>query len=140
MRIYLDTSVVLRVLFGQQPIWDGWARWDEAWTSKLMGLEARRMIDRLRLESALEDEGVAGAHEALLQIEQGLGLVGIDPSVLRQAARSMPTVVKTLDSIHLATAVLLGEEQGSVPEFVTHDGQQAVAARALGMKVRGFSQ
>lgn len=137
MIVYLDTSVVLRVLFGQEPVWEGWALWKEAWTSELMGLEARRAIDRLRLESALDDRGVARAHQTLRQIERGLGSIGLTRLVLRRAARPMATIVKTLDGIHLASALLFGERRDTDPIFVTHDEQQAVAARALGFEVLG---
>ena len=34
-------AVVLRALFGQEPRWDGWGGWDTAWSSELMGVEAR---------------------------------------------------------------------------------------------------
>lgn len=138
MIVYLDTSVVLRVLFGQEPAWEGWARWEEAWASELMGLEARRSIDRLRLASALDDKGVAHAHQSLMRIEGGVGTVRLGAVVLREAARPMPTIVKTLDAIHLATAVLLIEEIASRLTFVTHDSQQATAAQALGMNVEGL--
>jgi len=44
----------------------------------------------------------------------------------------MPTVVKTLDAIHLASAVMLRDRRHIDLQFSTHDVQQAVAARALG--------
>jgi hypothetical protein len=60
--VYVDTSVVLRVLFAQPDPLEEWSRWQEAYTSELMGV-ARRAVDRLRVEQALEDEGVARALE-----------------------------------------------------------------------------
>ena len=139
MIVYLDTSVLLRVLFGQAPVWEGWARWGEAWTSELTGLEARRSIDRLRLESALDDGGVAQANWALRRIERGLGSIRLTRPVLRRAAQPMATIVKTLDGIHLASALLFAERRNAYPTFVTHDDRQAVAARALGFEVSGAS-
>jgi predicted nucleic acid-binding protein len=135
--VYLDTSVVLRVLFGQKPSWKGWARWQEAWTSELMGLEARRAIFRLRLESALDDRGVAQAHQSLKKIERGVGTIGLTRSVLRRAGGPMPTPVKTLDAIHLASSLMFGEQRDAYPKFVTFDQQQSIAARALGFDVLG---
>ena len=44
----------------------------------------------------------------------------------------MPTIVKTLDAIHIATASLIQERLHSQLVFITHDQQQAKAARALG--------
>jgi hypothetical protein len=42
----------------------------------------------------------------------------------------MPTIVKTLDAIHLASAILIRERRGIELFFSTHDAQQAIAARA----------
>jgi hypothetical protein len=44
----------------------------------------------------------------------------------------MPTVVKTLDAIHLASAAAMRERRGTDLLFATHDAQQGTAARALG--------
>ena len=54
MIVYVDTSVVLRHLVAQ-PGALGWEDWESAYSSELLGLEARRVIDRLRLESALDE-------------------------------------------------------------------------------------
>jgi len=43
--------------------------------------------------------------------------------------------LRTLDAIHVATAVLVGRELGSSLAFVTADGAQASAAREAGLKV-----
>ena len=137
MIAYLDTSVILRVLFGQQPSWEGWAGWESAWSSELMGVEARRMIDRLRLESALDDEGVSQAHTLLTSIEEGVGVIQLTRAVLQRASSPMPTQVKTLDAVHLASAQLFAEHGQHCPIFVTHDYQQALAATALGFQVQG---
>ncbi len=137
MIVYLDTSVVLRVLFGQTERLSGWGRWQRAYSSELLGVEARRVIDRLRLESALDDEGVAQAQEALAGIEQGIGSIRMARIVLRRASLPMATVVKTLDAIHLASALLFQERRSQAVIFATHDRQQAIGARALGFTVIG---
>ena len=137
MTVYLDTSTVLRVLLGQRARLDIWSRWEAAYCSELMGLEARRVIDRLRLEAALDDEGVARAQEQLTRIEGTIGRIALTRAVLRRAALPMATAVKTLDAIHLASAMLLQEHRAIQVIFATHDAQQATAARALGFACRG---
>ena len=137
MIAYLDTSVVLRVVFRQHPIWAGWGSWDEAWSSELMGVEARRTVDRLRLEQALDDEGVARSHESLAHIERAVGCIRLTRPVLRRTALPMATAVKTLDAIHLSSALLFAERQRAQPVFVTHDEGQGTAARALGFEIAG---
>ena len=137
MILYLDTSVVLRHLLGQVKALD-LSGWQRAYSSEILGVEVRRVIDRLRLESALDDEGVARAHVGIATMEQSIGCIFLTRPVLRRAALPMPTVVKTLDAIHLASALLWRERTGEMLTFATHDLQQAIGARALGFDVTGL--
>ncbi len=136
MIAYLDSSVVLRPLLGQRKAIN-WTAWESAYSSEILGLEVRRVIDRLRLEALLDDRGVAEAHQELGRIEQFIGQVPLTRMVLHRAALPMPTVVKTLDAIHLTSALLLQENKGHPLIFATHDSQQATAARSLGFEVLG---
>jgi predicted nucleic acid-binding protein len=136
MIVYLDTSIILRHLLGQAKALD-WARWDAAYSSEILELEARRVIDRLRLESALDDSGVAHAQQELARMERSIGRISLTRMVLRRAALPMPTVVKTLDAIHLTSALLFRERRGNHLVFATHDRQQAMGARSLGFEVIG---
>ncbi|MBN1417755.1 MAG: type II toxin-antitoxin system VapC family toxin [Planctomycetes bacterium] len=137
MIVYLDSSVVLRVLLRQRGALRSWEQWSEACASEILKVEARRVIDRLRLESLLDDEGIARAHEDLLRIERSIAFIGLTPLVLERASASMPTVIKTLDAIHLASALLYRERRGESIAFATHDDQQSTAARALGFRSIG---
>ncbi len=132
MILYLDTSILLRVLLGQRPVLSGWGEWEGAYSSELAGVEARRVIDRLRLDAALDDSGVIAALERLAQIEASIGRIAVTRVVLRRASLPMASAVKTLDALHLASALLFQERRGVPLVFATHDAQQAMAARALG--------
>ena len=66
-----------------------------------------------------------------------IGLISLTRTVLRRAALPMPTVVKILDAVHLASALLFQERRGDGLIFATHDLQQATGARALGFEVIG---
>ncbi len=136
MIAYLDTSIILLLLLGQGKGFD-WRKWKAVYSSELFRLEARRTIDRLRLEWALDDLGVANAHQELAHIEQHIGIVPLNRAVLSRSALPMPTVVKTLDAIHLTSALILQENKRTNLTFATHDLQQATAARALGFAVLG---
>lgn len=136
MIVYLDTSVVLRVLLGQRKVLN-WADFEAAYSSEILRLEARRVIDRLRLESALDDEGLAEAQRELSRIEKSIGCIFLSRTVLRRAALPMPTVVKTLDAIHLVSALMLQERRNGDLIFATHDLQQATGARGLGFEAIG---
>lgn len=139
MIVYLDTSVVLRMLFAEPEPLQAWGKWQRVYSSELLGVEARRMIDRLRLESVLDDESVveAEAQEALRWMEQSMGSIRLTRPVLKRASLPLATEVKTLDAIHLASALIFQERRSRNLIFATHDRQQAVAARALGFEVLG---
>ncbi len=139
MTIYLDSSAVIRALTDDGDPLQEWGRWDRAYSSELMAVEVRRTIDRLRLERALDDEEVADAHYELSIAVRMVSLIEITPEVLRRASQPMPTVVKTLDAIHLASALLFAERTNTDVLFGTHDRSQALAARALGFEVVGVS-
>ena len=137
MIVYVDTSIVLRVLLGQPGGLGAWGQWKAAYSSELLGLEARRVIDRLRLELALDDQGVSEAQQTLLKIEHGIGYILLTQTVLYRASLPMPTALKTLDAIHLTSAMLFQEQRKEKLVFATHDTTQATAARALGFDVIG---
>jgi predicted nucleic acid-binding protein len=135
--VYLDTSVVLRVLLRESKPLRSWGEWEEAASSELMGVEARRAFDRWRLDSALDDEQVAELHQQLRQVEVRLRRIAVNRRVLWRAAQPMATAVKTLEAIHIATALLFQEARRASVLFATHDLRQATAARALGFECTG---
>jgi predicted nucleic acid-binding protein len=130
--VYLDSSVVLRPLFAQPGRLRSWGTWTAAYSSELLGVECRRAIDRLRLEGLYDDARVAEANQELTRIERTIRQVRISRSIIQEASRTMPTIVKTLDALHLATAVVLRGRRHIDLQFSTHDVQQGIAARALG--------
>jgi len=137
MIVYLDASVVLRILLRQPKRLAAWGRWEAAYSSELLGIESRRVIDRLRVQAALNDHELADVHHDLTRIERAIGAIPLTRPVLHRAALPMPTAVKTLDAIHLASALLLRERRTTSLTFATHDPQQLRAARALGFECLG---
>jgi predicted nucleic acid-binding protein len=134
MNVYVDTSVILRVLRGQKDAWKQWGRWEKAYSSALLRIECRRFIDRMRLEYQWNDDDIAEAGVQLRRLERVLSRVRLSAAVMERAAAPMPTVIKTLDAIHIGTASLVRERLQPHLVFVTHDQQQARAARALGFE------
>ena len=132
MIVYLDSSVVLRPLFAQPGRLQAWGKWTTAYSSELLGIECRRAVDRLRLEGLYDDAKVASANEELVLIERTIRRIRLSASIVHEASKTMPTIVKTLDAIHLASALIIRERRAADLLFATHDLQQAVAARALG--------
>ncbi len=137
MNLYLDASVPIRAILRDGPLLDAWGAWDIAITSDLFTVEARRVLDRLRVTQVYDDAERARAAAELLAIERSLTLLDVSRDVLAQASLPMATTVGTLDAIHLASAILV--RKGALPDlvFATHDRQQGIAAVALGFDVIG---
>ena len=62
----------------------------------------------------------------------GVTVIDLDPSIASRAGVIEPVGLRSLDAIHLASAVELGAEMDA---FVTYDARQATAARELGLSV-----
>lgn len=72
----------------------------------------------------------------VLEAVDAFSLVTLDSIVLERAAEPFPTLLDSLDAIHLASALLVREEFEGL-EFATHDDELGIAARATGIPVYG---
>lgn len=136
MNVYVDSSVLLRVVLGEPGRLRIWPRITTAVSSELIRLECLRTIDRARLRLGIHDADVADRRAAVLEAIDGFTLVPLSPPVLERAAEPFPTVVGSLDAIHLASALLARDELDALT-LATHDRELAVAARAEGFRVHG---
>lgn len=135
MRVYVDSSVVLRVVLSDGPRLSGWSKITHPVTSELCRVECFRTLDRLRLSSALDDDEVAARREAIEEVLESFTRVALDRRILRRAAEPMPTTLGTLDAIHVATALAVRQNDRTLTRVATHDAATATAARALGFQV-----
>lgn len=136
MNVYLDTSVVLRVLFGEPNPINFWGLWDRAYSSALWRIEALRTVDRLRLLHEITDVEVADLVRDIQTTHETFAICPLDERILQRASETFPTVIGTLDAIHLATAIST-RESDKVDLLLTHDSQLGTAARSVGFHVRG---
>jgi predicted nucleic acid-binding protein len=134
MTAYVDTSVILRILFREPNPVEVWSKWDRAFSSNLWRVEALRTVDRLRLSGDLSDEQVADLIRDIRVVHETLAIHPLTERILRRASETFPTVVGTLDAIHLATALAIREVE-PVDLLLTHDVQLGTAARSLGFSV-----
>jgi predicted nucleic acid-binding protein len=137
--LYVDSSVLLRVVLRERGAPREWQRSTRLVSSELIRLECLRTIDRARIRERLGDDEVAELRGALLEALRSIELLPIDRLVLERAADAFPTSLGTLDALHLASALVAREE---VPGLVvgTHDRELATAARAVGFRVAGVSR
>ena len=136
MIVYLDTSVVLRVLLKEPNPSEIWGKWSKAYSSSLWRVEALRTVDRLRLTHEIDDTEVADLVRDVQTINDTLEIYPLNDRILQRASETFPTVVGTLDAIHLASAIYIRDAQ-PIDLLLTHDSQQATAARSLGFQVAG---
>jgi predicted nucleic acid-binding protein len=86
------------------------------------------VAELLRAVARGAPERLAQAQATLKQID----LVTQSRSILEAAGRLKPTTLRTLDAVHLATAIALGSDLEAV---VTYDDRMARAANELGLAV-----
>jgi uncharacterized protein len=139
MIVYLDTSVVLRVLLHEPNPVEIWGQWNKAYSSALWRVESLRTVDRLRLGGEISDTEVAALVREIQIVYETLAIHPVTSSILQRASETFPTVVGTLDAIHLATALAI-RESANLDLLLTHDSQLATAARSLGFEVMGTDQ
>lgn len=136
MNVYVDSSVLLRVVLGEPGRLRIWSRITAPVASELIRLECLRTMDRARIRLRLEDEDVAVRRAAVLEAIETFSLVPIGPRVLERAAEPFPTMLGSLDAIHLASALLVRDRFEDL-SLATHDAELAIAARAVGLRVHG---
>jgi len=136
---YCDSSVLVRFILEQADAFAELTACDQLVTSVVTQVECLRVIENARLRGELSDDELAGLRRAAYARLSGIERVEVSPSILGQAERSFGVVLKTLDAIHVATAIVWRERRAPDLVFATHDRQQARAATALGFDVLGVT-
>ena len=139
MIAYCDSSVLVRFILEQADALAELTACDQLVTSVVTQVECLRAIENARLRGELSDDELAGLRRAAYARLSGIERVEVSPSILGQAERSFGVVLKTLDAIHVATAIVWRERRAPDLVFATHDRQQARAATALGFDVLGVT-
>jgi predicted nucleic acid-binding protein len=138
VNVYVDSSVLLRIVLNERGALREWRRIDRPLASELIRLECRRTIDRARIRERLSDQAVAQQRAAVLALLDAFDILPLDTFVLERAAEPFPTLLSSLDAIHLATALLVRSQVADL-RFATHDDELATAAQAMGFEVLGVS-
>ncbi len=81
-----------------------------------------------RAAAAVKDATVVGRASAVVST---LALVGLSEAIADRAAAVDPAALRSLDAVHLATALLAGPLEA----FVAYDDRLAQAAREAGLSV-----
>jgi predicted nucleic acid-binding protein len=125
--VYLDSSALLKLVLPEpeRPALERLlSRWPDRVSSVLLPVECRRIVLR-----AGNPPGLGARLEEELR---ALTLIRLDEAVWKLAGTVGPRELRSLDAIHLATALSMGD----YPEaFITYDNRLARAARALDLHV-----
>lgn len=139
MTVYVDTSVVLRILLREANPVQIWGQWNKAYSSALWRVEALRTVDRLRLTHEISDSEVAELVHEIQITHETFAIHPVTSQIFQRASETFPTVVGTLDAIHLATALSVRQIE-NIDYVLTHDSQLGTAARSLGFEVMGIDR
>lgn len=123
---YLDTSAFMKLVVEETAskrmrTWHT-SQWGHMVSSELMRVEA------LRTARKLEVGFLGPTRQALRTVH----LVAVSRSVCDMAAELGLEEIRSLDALHLASALLLGDELAGI---VTYDERLTVAARSAGLEV-----
>ena len=136
MKVYLDSSLVLRYILNNDDGIRGIKETDVVGSSDLLIIECKRVLQRERLESHLSDSQYSDAVSLLDTVTDHLYLIELGRTVKRRASGSFPTVIGTLDAIHLASAALWQESDPETElRVLSYDNQLTTCARAIGLQV-----
>ncbi|MBV8195364.1 MAG: type II toxin-antitoxin system VapC family toxin [Candidatus Dormibacteraeota bacterium] len=126
-RIYVDSSVLVAAFATDDERRPKVSAWlpvvlDRLATSSLSEVEVIRALARRATPPSL----LADADELLDQI----WLLDVTTDIREAAIAVRPTILRSLDALHVATAVQAGAE-----DFATFDQRQGVAAEEMGLRL-----
>lgn len=130
MRSYIDSSVIL----GEPGSLAAWHGITDPMTSELTRIECLRTLDWARIQGRLDEPTLARVRADVLQMIDAFTVVQLDGAIRARAADPFPTLVRTLDALHLASALALRVPTGDLA-FATHDRELSIAAQAMGFDV-----
>jgi predicted nucleic acid-binding protein len=123
--VYLDTSAFMKLI---APEAETVAMQRYLVSRSLRVSSALLRTEALRAAMRLSEDHVAKVRRQL----RNVALLDIGREMLEQAGSLMPADLRSLDAIHLAAALSLGDELGDV---VTYDARMRSAATAQGLSV-----
>ena len=137
MTTYLDSSVALRIVLGARRALPKWQSLEHVVSSALIEVECLRTLDRLRLVENIGPQEIAVRRQAVYDLVSRIDVIDVTAAVLTRASQPLPVSLRTLDAIHLASAMLWRETGQDEIEIASHDEALALAARAIGFSVVG---
>ena len=136
---YLDSSSVLGFILEGNTDLTQVVALEALFSSELLGIECRRAILRDKIRGKLSDDAVLDAFEKLSWILGRLNSLELSPEIKRRAGEAFPIHVKTLDALHLATALAVKAEFEEDVVVFSRDQGMNRGTKALGLAAPWYS-
>lgn len=91
------------------------------------------------MAQAVKDTEIAARRETVFRLLAAIEVVELTRPILPRASQPLPTMLDTLDAIHLATALFWKERTSGDLVMATHDEGLVTASRPSGLRVIGVS-
>jgi len=125
--LYLDSSALVKLVLPEaetEALLEALHDWPDRVSSELAVVEVLRAAQR-----ASDDPAV---HRRAQDVLDALHLLSLDSTILHEAARLGSSELRSLDAIHLASALSLEEDLGGLSVY---DRSLRKAARDLGVRI-----
>jgi len=123
--LYLDSSAIVKLVVrepGSSALVDVVSSDPDVVSSAIAYTEVMRAVRRVGVPSRRAE-----------QVLRSIALVPVDQAILGEASTLAPTSLRTLDAVHLASALSLRPD---VDRFVSYDDRLSRAATAAGLLLR----
>ena len=138
MIAYVDSSAILRFVLQQPDPLMALLDCDDRVTSFLTEVECMLAIEAARLRRQLSIDESGERRQLAYRHLRRMRRLMPSLSILRRAGEPCPLALKTLDAVHLATALMWRDRRAPDLVFATYDRQLGRAALALGFEVIGL--
>jgi predicted nucleic acid-binding protein len=135
---YIDSSVLLRFVLDQPDPLSDLLRIEGRVTSLVAEVECLRAVESARTRGQLDMDESADRRRLVHAYLRRMRRLPVTASVLRRAGEAYPLPVKSLDAIHLASALLLRDREARDLVFATHDRQLGRLAAVMDFPVIGL--
>lgn len=138
MIAYVDSSVLLRFILGQPDPLSDLLRFDSRVTSFVAEVECLRGVESARSRGQLTGDEAADRRRIAYAQLRRMRRLAVSLPVLRRAGEPYPLPIKSLDAIHLASALVVRDREAPDLVFATHDQQLGRLAAAMDLPVIGL--
>ena len=118
--LYLDSSAIVKLVV-PEPETKALRELLRSWPDRVSSVVARIEVERMARRIG------AGAVRRARTVLSRIALVDLDEDVVHRAATLEPMQLRTLDAIHLATAISLGGDLGALCAYDVRLGGAAVS-------------